>query len=220
MPEPIAPAVATAVTQAYYPESLKEADNARSRAQNGYTIAGAVAAAIVAAGVFGDLSEERTSVQALGVLALITWLAAAIAFMWAVAASADPPSSGTTADADSFVRAVLKRARDEQAAIEKRISAALVITVVAIVITALTLVLLLTTSAASGVKHGDVVLTEPGAKTLAEICGSPSRAIRAAVDPSGLTGGFVPLVVDNCGGSGKQRTVRVVKGSIAAFAAD
>ena len=111
----VAPAVAKAIVEAYYPAALEEADNARGRAQNGYTIAGAVAAAIVAAEVFGDIGKEQDFVQWSGVAALALWLgppSCSCGRSPVRSTSGAPQSAG---DADEFVTAVLDRAKSERA---------------------------------------------------------------------------------------------------------
>jgi hypothetical protein len=65
--------VRDAVVNAYYPRALAVPDAARSRAQAAYTIASAIAAALVAAGVFGNLDQRPELVQGLGVAALVGW---------------------------------------------------------------------------------------------------------------------------------------------------
>lgn len=216
----IAPAVKTAIVDAYYPAALKKADDARGRAQNGYTIAGAVAAAIVAAGVFGDIGEEQDVVQGLGVAALVLWLAAAVLFMWAVAARVSLPTSQVADDADAFVTAVIDRAQSEQERIEDRINRALGATVLAIVVTLVALIMALTTSASAASVKGTLVLTPAGSTTVGRVCGGAPATVTVSTDPSGLSAAFVKVVITKgCSNRQGEVTLRLAKGTIAGFAA-
>jgi hypothetical protein len=217
----IAPAVKTAVVQAFYPGVLKQAEDARGRAQNGYAIAGAVAAAIVAAGVFGDIGKEQDFVQGLGVGALVLWLAAAVVFMWAVAAKVEVPTSEDAADADAFVTAVLDRAKTERETIESRIDWALGATVLAIVVTVVALILALTTSAAAKSVSGTLVLTKAGTTTVGQVCGGTPATVSVNTDPAGLSAAVVKVVITNgCTKRPGKVTLRLAKGTISGFAAD
>lgn len=214
----VADAVKKAVVDAYYPGALSEADNARSRAQNGYTIAAAVAAAIVAAGVFGDVSKERAYVQGVGFAALVLWLAAAVFFISAVAGKAELPSAAAAGDADAFVHAVLERVRSERAAVERRLGFALVTTYIAVAITLAALALALAAPPPGHMVGGRLVLTKPGRATVGAICGGRPVAIAARTDPGALGGEFAHVELEGCGGKGKTVDTRLAENDIAAFA--
>jgi len=78
-------AVFTSFVEAYYPTVIVGAPAAaRARAQAGYTIAAAIATALVTAGVFTDFEKRHVAVKVLGGLALGAWIASALTFMWAV----------------------------------------------------------------------------------------------------------------------------------------
>ena len=217
----IAPAVKTAVVEAFYPAVLKEAEDARSRAQNGYAIAGAVAAAIVAAGVFGDIGKEQDLVQGLGVGALVLWLVAAVLFMWAVAARVDAPTSHDAVDADAFVTAVLDRANTEREKIESRIDSALSATVLAIVVTIAALILALTTSVSPTGVSGTLLLTKAGTTTVGKVCGGSPSTVSARTDPAGLSGAFVKVVITKgCADRPGKVTLRLARGTFSGFAGD
>lgn len=59
----VAPAAYTAINDAYYEELVKAPAAARSRAQAGYTIAAAIATALVTAGVLTDFEERPHQVR-------------------------------------------------------------------------------------------------------------------------------------------------------------
>jgi hypothetical protein len=215
---PIAPAVTQEVIKEYYAEALKEADGTRSRAQNGYTIAGAVAAAIAAAGIFGNIGEERDLVQAVGVVSLAAWVVAALLFIWTVAASVELPGATVAGDADTFVATVLDRVQSEHATIEKRLMRALVATTVAATVTLATLVLALTTSAPGASVHGTLSLTKAGSEAVNRLCGGTPTTVVGSIDPAALGNAFVEVKLDECG-TRRAQTVRLAKGNVAAFGA-
>lgn len=216
----VAPAVAKAVVDAYYPEALQEAENARSRAQSGYTIAGAVAAAIVAAGVFGDLAEEREWVQGLGIVALALWLLAALFYISAVAGRVDLPEGGVAADSNAFVTAALDRVKEERQKIDARLTRAFSATCVAVLVTVVALTGVLATAAPVTPMTGQLLLTNAGMATVAEVCGTPERKVAARMDPDSLGAGVSKVTLLSCTDKPEPVEVRLAKGGIAGFATD
>lgn len=69
------------IVGAVYPAMLSEPTTVRARAQTAYTIASAIAAALVTAGVVAKIKEFPAVVQVFGVLAVATWLLAAGLFI-------------------------------------------------------------------------------------------------------------------------------------------
>jgi hypothetical protein len=218
----IAPAAVSEIVKAYYPDTIKAADAARTRAQNGYTIAAAVAAAIVAAGVFGDLTKETELVQALGFISLVLWLGAALLFLFAVAGRTPAQAEASAANANAFVEAVFNRARAERERIELRLSWALRVTMVAVVFTIVTLVLAFLTAASSETKHGTVALTKVGVQTVRDLCHATPATINGSLDPATLSDAVTKVKVDagSCGTARRAVTLQLNKGTIAGFAQD
>lgn len=217
----IAEAVVKAVVDAYYPEALKEAGSARSRAQAGYAIAGAIATAIIAGGVIGGLGSERGVVQAVGVLAVVGWLSAALLYNWAVSGPVDLPDAAMATDKDAFVTHVLDSVKTQRAAIEKRTAHAFTAAIAAVVVTLAALVLALTTATPAARSHGALSLTKLGRDSVRAICGERRATVSGTVDPGALGDAFVTVAIDgrDCGGAVKPVEVRFAKGSIASFAA-
>ena len=116
---PIPRAVIEAIVNAYYPRALSSPDTARARAQAGYTIASALAAAVIAVGVFSDIGQRSIFVQVLGLLAVATWIAAALFYQKAVAAPVEVIEAAQSS-ADDFVKRVLSNARDERTRVDDR----------------------------------------------------------------------------------------------------
>jgi hypothetical protein len=115
----IPPAVRDAIVTAYYPRALSSPDSARSRAQAGYTIASAIAAALVAAGVLGDIESQRTVVQALGLSAIILWMTTAWFYMLAVSVPVRVVE-GLRLTEDAFVDTTLRNAKAERNEVDLR----------------------------------------------------------------------------------------------------
>ena len=112
--------VRTAVSGAFYPRALAAADTARTRAQSGYTIASAVAAALVAAGILTDICDQQLPIQVLALLSIAAWVVTAILFMWSVAVPVELALPAVLPSADAFVDAVLGNARTERDELNKR----------------------------------------------------------------------------------------------------
>jgi hypothetical protein len=160
------------VVGAYYGAKLEAPKAARTNAQNAYTIAAAVAAAVVAAGAFVDLSSRPTSVQILGAAALAVWLITAALFMWAVAApSEDASGLAGTNEATEFVKEAMRRAKNETAAINDRQFFARISAGAASVLTVAALALGLFLPPASTTKDVTVRLDPAEQASLTELCG-------------------------------------------------
>src|SRR5437016_6987795 len=67
-------------------------ENARARSQTAWTIASAIAGALLAAGLAKNFAQSVHWVLALGIAAVVAWLVTAAVFMWAVTTPLpDPP---------------------------------------------------------------------------------------------------------------------------------
>src|SRR6476620_3952112 len=92
--------VVSAIIDAYYPLVVSLPEKARSRAQAAYGVASAIAAALVALGIFGKVGERPLAVQVLGLIALCAWLVTALLFMRAVSQSVETVGVTEFAEAD------------------------------------------------------------------------------------------------------------------------
>ena len=81
------------VVESYYSRGVAAADRARDRAERGYTIAGAAAAALVGAGLLANLSQRPAPVQLLALAAVNVWLVAVMLFVWTVAVDVSRPDA-------------------------------------------------------------------------------------------------------------------------------
>jgi hypothetical protein len=197
------PAVPTqvrdAVVAAYYPRALAVADTARSRAQAAYGIASAIAAALVAAGVFGDLDDRRTIVQIFGVAALALWLLAAGLFLVAVSAPfhETPPNQKT---AEAFVLETLGAATKERTRVEQFSIGAAIVAGLAALVTAATFALALFYPPTE--EHdAKVLLTAKGTASVEKACGSVPVPLKGQLVMDDLQKEFVAVKLDagSCG---------------------
>jgi hypothetical protein len=214
-------AVADEVVKAYYPTVVASGDSARTRAQTAYTIASAVATAIVAAGIFGGIDDATCAVKLLGVAALAAWLAAAALFMFAVAGRIDPPVTGDQPDASAFVRAVVGNAKFERSKIGERSANALRMSLVAMAITLVAVIVAWMEPTSSRAVDGTVALSPAGVAHVALLCGArPPNPMAGSFDPSSLTDEIVAIDVDASWCGNAKRTLRIrkvaIRGTIAA----
>jgi MFS family permease len=208
--------VRNAVVGAYYPRALSVPDSARARAQAAYGIASAIAAALVAAGVFGNLSEAARLVQALGVAALVAWLVAAGLFLVAVSAPFEAASQ-TQSSVEAFVNAALEAAQTERTKIDGWQTKAGVASGLAAALTVAALVAALVDTPSS-TRAGTIALTTKGQAAVAAACGKMSTKITGSVSPDDLEKNFVSLTLDKGVCGGKSLVVSVPRGQIQAVA--
>jgi MFS family permease len=208
--------VRTAIVGAYYPRALAVPDVARSRAQAGYGIASAIAAALVAAGVFGDLASRTGLVQTLGISALVAWLVAAGLYLLAVSR----PFVPTTAEqnsADDFIRAALNAASTERDKIDYWQKRAAAVSAAAAVITVAALIAALVDTPSDS-KTATFTLTANGLAAVGAACGEKPTAMTGSVSPGDLEKEFVNLKLD-AGLCGTEATVIAVpRGAVKAVA--
>jgi hypothetical protein len=214
-PDPDA-AVVKAVIDAYYPRGVAAADRARDRAERGYTIASAIAAALVAAGAFAKLGDKPPGVQALGLGALGMWLLTALLYIWVVAV---PTRAGTDPDsttAGEFVKNVAASVSAELAILRRRQSFAVVATIVAAVLTVLALTLATTESGNRPPEAARLQLTPKADAGLRALCGPQVGELYGTVDPDKLGDEVVAVKLPpgECGIA--STTVELPKGSILA----
>lgn len=204
----LAPLVVDEVNRAYYSELLAAPDRARTRALNASTIATAVAAAIVAAGVAGGFERLPVWVGAIGFATVLLWVAAAGAYLSAVAGPAranddgeDGTESGSTGQegtAEAALRSANRKIRATEvrlALIQRRTTMAYRLTIAALAATALVLGLSAFGPTREREEHATVVLSAEGARQVAQVCGPERNTVRALVDPAALTDEFVRLTL-------------------------
>lgn len=208
--------VVKAVVERYYTRGVDAADRTRERSERGYTIASAIAAALVAAGLLTHLEERPTVVQILGLVGLGLWLLAALLFMWAVAVPVALPEEAGYKDEASFVQGIGDRLRKEIRVLNRRLMFALAATVIAIMVTVASLSYATADPGGNAPVRSRVALTRAGDAAVGKLCGRPIGDIYATVNPDALSHAIVPLEIP-AGECGSKATIeRVPKDEIAA----
>jgi hypothetical protein len=211
---PVDPAVLKPFIDAYYTRGLAATDRARDRAEKGYTIASAIAAALVAAGVFTDLPNSDTSVKVLGLTGLFLWLVAAMLFIWVVSVPVRAPKEQDWTTADDFVGGVIADIRYELSALRKRLFGALIATLLATIVTIAAFAVATALPTGSDPEKARIALTAKEDTALADLCTAPVGAILGTVDPDNLDEEFVEIKVPAGACNATETTIRVPKSAI------
>ncbi len=215
---PLPESVIDAVISAYYPQALAEARAARSRAQNGYAITGAIAAALTAAGLLSGLGQRLPAVQITGYVALAAWFGCALLFLRAVATAAAPAGSGSTDSRDAFVTEILRRSKSERDSVVARTTWAIRLAVLAVGLTFAAIVLGFALDDDHG--HditGRVALTSSGRGAVTAACGAATDSVTATMDEHALDKATVRLrLPSGCPGQ-RPATLLLPKSAVAGF---
>jgi hypothetical protein len=188
---------------------MESSDAARQRAQAAYAIASAIAAGVVAAGLFGNIGEQPLQVQAAAILALIGWLVAAALFLHAVSSPFEIDVAPQSEE-DAFVDTALCRVREERKTIDRWQRRAQIASAVAALITVMAFVVALRSDGALRSRAATLILTSAGASALHEACGDLPRAVRGDIIPSMFGADFVEVRVaaDVCGPNNRSLAIR------------
>jgi hypothetical protein len=221
---PLPDSVVDATVGAYYPQAVAEPAAARARAQSGYTTAGAIAAALTAAGLLSGLGQQRMVVQITGYAALGAWLGCALLFLRAIATAAAPVGAGTSGSSDSaeaFVTEILRRSKAERDQVVARTTWAIRLAFAAVALTFAAIVLGFTIGEDNGGDvAGRVVLTSGGRSAVAAACGAAPDSIAAVMDEHALDKATVRLrLPSGCPGQ-RPATLLLPKAAVAGFIVD
>jgi hypothetical protein len=200
-PHQLSPAAVKAVIDAYYPSALATGDRLRARALNGFTVASAVAAALVAAGLVTGLGRLGGWLGAVGVLAVALWFAAAAGYLWAVTGKVTVDKRPAAQSDAELADRRLDRADKEVDALAPRLQKAFVLTLAALMATAAALGLA-AFAPADPRQEATVLLTADGARELRRVCGNQGSVVHARVDPDRLNRTLIPfrIVPKDCRG--------------------
>ena len=191
----------------------------RSNAQNGYTIAAAVATALVGAGILTSADEAPLWVQIPLLISLALWLWTAWKFMVAVAFQPNLGGVKHAADLKTLGTVAIQRTWLERSNIAKAGKRARRAAAAAGIVTFLSFVLVLARPTVGKIE-ATVALTTDGAKHVTALCDqAPTNATLAArVDPQALENEVVVLEDVACPDPKTKRTLRLVKADIAGTA--
>jgi Na+/melibiose symporter-like transporter len=197
------------VVSAYYARVMTSSDTARARAQAAYGIASAIAAAVVAAGLFGNLGERPAGVQVVAVAALIAWLIAAALFLHTVSSPFDIGLQPQI-DEEAFISAALEAIRKERARIDAWQRRAQLASAVAALVTVIAFIAALRTDHAQTQATATVTVTAAGAATLKAACGRVPAVLIGKASETSLREQFIELTLEPgvCGPSSVDVAIR------------
>ena len=192
-------AVYKTVADAYYRKAIEAPTAARANSQNAYTIAAAVAAAVITAGAFADLAGEPLGVRIVGAAALVAWLLTAGLFMYAVAA----PHLRARTEPNrvfnelAFVEAALQSAKNERDTVNRRQLYARIAAALASLLTVTVVGLAIFLPSASTAERISVNLAPADRARLSALCKMPVPAVMSGVaDSSSLDDGTIAFDPD------------------------
>lgn len=208
--------IAKAATSAWLSSFFASPAGHRTNAQAGYTIAAAVAAAIVGAGLLTSVNEAPVWVQLPLLISLALWLYAAWKFMRTVAFQPNLGGVVHGSDEKTLARDALQRTWRERQKIARRSWQAQKVARLAGIATFIALTLLVLQPTLAQEADVTVSLTSSGAQDLASLCGVKhplANPFQARVDTARLEDAIVEFHDVSCGG--RQQTLRLPKAEIA-----
>lgn len=185
-----------AIVNAYYPSVLAEPGSVRARAQVAYTVASAIAGALVTAGALSGVSSLHPVVQAFGALAVAAWLVATGLFVHVAKGVTvpSPPEAGLLT-ADTFAQHALDATRKEATRIEGRLDAAARATWAALGLTGIAMGGALLVPDPTTTASARVVLSEEGRAAVAAACGEAGGALEGDMDLDSLDDRYAVIEV-------------------------
>ncbi|MCZ7417943.1 hypothetical protein O7605_08960 [Verrucosispora sp. WMMA2121] len=214
--DPLLGSVQEAVVHAYYPDRVRTASGARTRAQAGQSVVTVFAGALVATFTLTSLANAPQLTRAGGCVAVGLWLLAAVLYVRAIATSVPvgPEAAPAARDARSLIEEVLKRADREALQIDRRQSMANIVSVLALVATVFTFTTALLMEQPDKSRRGVLILGAEGQGLLATLCNAPLERLEGDIDVTTLGGQYVAITVPRCGTDG-QVTLRIPRSAVA-----
>jgi hypothetical protein len=213
----VPPEVVSTVVQAYYNRGVTAADLARNQAQQGYTIATAVAAGLVAAGALTNFSSHSDWVLWLGLISLALWFIVALCFVWVVAW---PAAVGRDPDWHTeyeFVEGVATTVQEELNNLRQRLGIAIACTCLATLVTLFALGATAFDVGGTSTQKVSLAVTAKEDAALKSMCGRNLSDIDGTVDPNSLESDDLIVVTLPPGECGTQLTkVTIPKSEIVA----
>lgn len=207
------PTVRAAAISAYTTRLVSHADTLRARAQGAYSTLSTLAGGLLGVGLLANLPHLTSALRLSGLLSVLAWAAAVVAFLVAGATSVNlhPPDRGAT-----IVEQIQKDVLEEQNRVQRRLRIALAMGAVAVAATTSTLALAVFHYPNNSARAVSVLLTPAGADLLAAHCSLP-RSREAVVDVDGLTSSSTYLNIVVAEGPAAGCQVLVARTSILGF---
>ena len=208
------------VSDALLARALGSADAARARAQGGFTIASAIATALIAAGVFSNITDRAKPARWVGGTALLLWLAAMVVFLAAVVVGARRQRGGAGAGSHAdLAESVLADVNEERLLVLRYTRAAALIVFLAVGVTAAT-VLVGFTSLSTDRDAGTLLVTAQGRSLISRVCPEPLR-MHGFVDVPTLRRDYVTFRVEPGGcRPGRVTPLRIARSEVLGFEED
>ncbi|MEV8556330.1 hypothetical protein AB0478_07670 [Streptomyces sp. NPDC051917] len=200
-------------SEAYYSERVRSGSGARLRAQAAQSTVTLFASGIVAALTFTQLADKSLDTRWAGVGAVALWLLAAVLYLRAVAqpvaALAGPSHARDRLD---LLNAVLKRADDEAAQIDRRQKHANWVVMGALIASMIAVALAAIGGPQEEKATGSVVVSPSYVKSTRALCAMKDKRITGRIDKASLGTSFVHVTVGSkeCGGATGQETELVI----------
>lgn len=198
-------------SEAYYAERVRSGSGARLRAQAAQSTVTLFASGIVAALTFTQLDNRPESTRWAGVVAVALWLGAAVLYLRAVAqpvqALAGPSHARNRLD---LLNAVLKRADDEAAQVDRRQRHANWVVMAALVASVATVALAAVIGPEEKAVSGSVLVSPSYAESTRTLCDLTDDKVAGLIDKGSLQEHFVRITVSakQCGrGTGATELV-------------
>ncbi|MEU3711303.1 hypothetical protein [Streptomyces catenulae] len=215
-------AVLGPASEAYYAERVRSGSGARARAQAAQSTVTLFAGGIVATLTFTQLTDRPLGTQLAGVVAVALWLFAAVLYVRAVAQPTGPLAGpGRARTRLDLLEAVLKKADEEAAQVDRRQKYANRVAMGALGVSVLTVGL----AAVAGPKEekapGAVAVSPAYVNSVRTVCAVKGERITGRIDKASLATSFVNLTVaaEECGGRrGKETELVIPKSAVRAIA--
>ena len=186
-----------AIADSYYPDRVKAAAIARSRAQAAQSIVAAITGALVAVFSLSVLQEQSLLTRIGGCVSVTLWLAASVAYVRAVAVAIPTiAQAGGASSINDFVRQVLNKADAEAASVDGRQAIANRLSIVALLATVATFSAAILQIGGPPSFEATVHVNERGSEVLSLSCGRTIRSVSGDVVETSIAGQFIRLTAD------------------------
>ncbi len=213
-------AVLGPASEAYYAERVRSGSGARLRAQAAQSTVTLFAGGIVAALTFTQLDDRPEITRWAGVGAVALWLLAAVMYLRAVAQPVSALAGPSHArDRLDLLNAVLKRADDEAAQIDRRQRHANRVVIAALIVSLVTVVLATVLGPEEKLVSGSVLFSPSYAKSARSLCDLTGDRIAGRIDKASLSASFVRITVSakDCGSGTGETELAVPRAAVRAI---
>ncbi|MER7394536.1 hypothetical protein ABT381_03330 [Streptomyces sp. NPDC000151] len=221
--ERVLDAVLGPASEAYYADRVRSGSEARVRAQSAQSTVTLFAGGIVAALTFTQLADRSLLTRWAGVVAVALWLSAAVLYLRAVAQPVTKLAGPSHArDRLDLLNALLQRADDEAAQVDKRQRHANRVVVAALCLSVVTVGLAAVSGPEKELVPGSVLLTPSYAKSARTVCDLKGQRIVGRIDKGSLGKPFVRVAVSakECGSGTAATELMVPRKAVRAIAVE